>query len=358
MHTLQRILGTTLLVLLVACGSGTGATGVDDVQSDSADVQIAPQDTQDAVPGTDAVLDVTDVAQPKDIWIDSDVPPIDVPPADIADIQADIAPDIAVDIGVDTGDAFVAENCNGGFGGNGMCTNGLVCWAAPCPKCGMMPQGWCLPPLENGACYDYTTCDGGACYPATPMNGVSGWCLPAIATAGQCWGNASSLTPDCVSGNTCEGQFVCPPMGACPMADKPGTCTASPEQKGKVYLWERSGGIVSPGETVTVTWVNYTGASVFLPGCATYNIQTTSDYTTWKDLGPGVMCAWEGVAVEVPAGGYVNTLSWTAPNNGIGNYRFHGSYSVGCTPGKALSQANCTGSSEIDSDTFFVGMVP
>ncbi len=171
MHTLQRILGTTLLVLLVACGSGTGATGVDDVQSDSADVQIAPQDTQDAVPGTDAVLDVTDVAQPKDIWIDSDVPPIDVPPADIADIQADIAPDIAVDIGVDTGDAFVAENCNGGFGGNGMCTNGLVCWAAPCPKCGMMPQGWCLPPLENGACYDYTTCDGGACYNATPMNG-------------------------------------------------------------------------------------------------------------------------------------------------------------------------------------------
>ena len=178
----QSLLGIGALVL-AACGSGTGATGVDDALSDAGDAQIAPQDTvADVAP--DVTLDVqpadvpTDVVVPKDIvvdtWIDSDVPP---PPDIVApDAQPDTAQDVVdpVDAQVDVGDTFVAQNC-AGFGGSGTCPPGLACWNQPCPKCGVMAQGFCLPQLQSGGCYDYTACNGGACVKANPMSGVAGW---------------------------------------------------------------------------------------------------------------------------------------------------------------------------------------
>ena len=357
MATLQRFLGMTVVLALAACGSSTGTSATDTGPSDTGDGQITPEDAQDAattdVAGTDAVG--TDAVGPDAILLDTaDAPDADAATDEVYDNDATTT-DVASD-----GDAFgPPQNCNG-FGGGGSCPNGLTCWSYPCPKCGAPPQGWCLPTLANGACYDYTTCNGGACYNATPMSGIGGWCLPAVASAGKCWPNASEATADCFPGATCEGAFICPPMGACPKADSPGTCTPGAEQKGNVYLWERSGGIVSPGEKVTVTWVNNTGASIFLAGCSTYNVENSSDGTKWTDLGPTVFCVWEGNAVEVPAGAYFDALAWSAPNTFTGalNYRFHGSYGLGCTPGKPLSQAACTSTKDVTSDAFFVGAAP
>jgi hypothetical protein len=337
MATLQWFLTGAMTVALVACDSNSGAGGAGTPDSNTGDSQIAPEDAQDALQ-------------------DSGLP----------DAGPDATPDTAAtdaiagtDIASDTGDVFQAQNCIGS-GGSSTCTNGLTCWTPPCPKCGMMPQGWCVPPLTNGGCYDYTQCNGGDCHNANAMEGVAGWCLPANKIAGQCWPNSSGLIPDCYTDSTCFGASVCPPGAECLVADKPGQCTASDSQKGSVYLWERNGGIVSPGETVIVTWINYTSASIFLPGCSTYNLQTSPDSKTWTDKGPTIECVWEGNAVEVPSGGYADTQNWIAPSGPgtVTNYRFHGSYSTGCTPGKPISQGGCTGSNTADSQSFFVGYVP
>ena len=336
MATLRWLLTSATMVALVACGSNSGGSGAGTPDSDAGDSQIAPQDVQDT-------------AKP-DLTANDDTPNFADGTLDIANDSADAS---------DSGDAFQPQNCMGN-GGSSTCANGMTCWSAPCPKCGVMPQGWCLPPLKGGACYDYSQCNGGDCHNADPMNGVAGWCLPANKIAGQCWPNVSALIPDCYTSATCEGASICPPNAQCLVADKPGTCKPASEQKGSVILWERNGGIVSPGETVIVTWINYTSASIFLPGCSTYTLQTSPDSSTWTDKGPTVECVWEGNAVEVPAGGYVDTQSWIAPSGAgtVTNYRFHGSYSTGCTPGKPLSQGGCTGSNTADSQGFFVGYVP
>ena len=359
MKNLQWFLAGTMAVALSACGSNSGGSGSGEPASDGGDSQIAPEDALDV--GSDAVA--TDIAGPDSQdadaatevymtdWATYECPP---PGSD------DVAEDVQLDAG-DSGDTFgPPANCMGGIGGGGNCSNGLTCWSAPCPKCGVMPQGWCVPPLKGAACYDYTQCIGGDCYHAAPMNGVAGWCLPVNKVAGQCWPNVSELIPDCYTAATCEGASVCPPGAECLVADKPGTCKPAGEQKGSVILWERNGGVVSPGENVVVTWINYTGASIFLPGCGTYSIQTSPDSKTWTDKGPNIECVWEGIAVEVPAGGYFDTQAWTAPNGSgtVGNYRFHGTYSTGCAAGKPISQAGCTATSATDSSAFFVGYVP
>lgn len=153
---------------------------------------------------------------------------------------------------------------------------------------------------------------------------------------------------------------MCPPNAMCVMADKAGVCTASASQKGKVFLWERSGGLVSPGESVVVTWVNATEKSIFLPGCSTYNVNQSDSKGGWKDLGPSVTCVWEGNGVEVPAGGYYDTTSWTAPNDfsSTGSYKFTGGYAIGCKAGMPLSTAGCTSTKSVESDSFTVGLAP
>ena len=249
MAKLRWFLAGTLM--LAACGNDTGATGTDAGPQDAGDGTIAPLDAADAL--ADAVSDVaTDVAAD----IQTDVPPELAPdvPQDIApdaiadsadDVAADVAPDIAPDIATDSnGDAFVAEMCSGGFPGSGYCADGLLCWTYPCPKCGAMPTGFCVPPLTAGGCYDYTNCNGGECVNALPMSGVAGWCLAAINKAGSCWPDASAPLPDCYPGSTCEGAFICPPMGACPKADSPGTCKPGQDiRQGYRCSYKTTGGL-------------------------------------------------------------------------------------------------------------------
>ncbi len=342
MAMLRWILGSVVVLGLTACGTDAGGGGADAATGDLGDSQIAPQDTA----ATDATTpgDAADAA--------TDAVGTDAVGADAGGTDA-----VGTDTS-DTADTFTPQSCVGSGGSS--CTNGETCWTAPCPKCGVMPQGVCVPPLKGGGCYDYTHCTAGDCHNADPMNGVAGWCLPVVTAAGKCWPNASELIPDCYPGASCQGASICPQGAECLVADKPGTCTPAAAQNGSVYLWERNGGIVSPGEAVIVTWINLTSASIFLPGCSTYSIQTSPDSQVWTDKGPAAQCVWEGTAVEVPAGGYVDTMSWQAPNGTgtVGNYRFHGTYSTGCKAGQPISTGGCTGSGTADSTAFFVGYVP
>jgi hypothetical protein len=91
-----------------------------------------------------------------------------------------------------------------------------------------------------------------------------------------------------------------------------------------------------PGEQVKVTLTNGTSQSVFLPGCAVYSWHRKED-GVWVDKGPTIICSWEGVAVEVKAGG---TLVETTQNK-AGTWRLKTEYGVGCTPGLPLSAAGC-----------------
>lgn len=91
-------------------------------------------------------------------------------------------------------------------------------------------------------------------------------------------------------------------------------------------------------ESVEPRWENPTAESIFLPGCGTVELEQQSG-AAWEHLGPLVFCVWEGVAVKVAAGeSFVDPMTVI---NEAGTFRFTGAYSVGCTPGEALSQAGC-----------------
>ncbi len=99
---------------------------------------------------------------------------------------------------------------------------------------------------------------------------------------------------------------------------------------------------------VRASWYNGTDRSVFLPGCATVELWQLQA-SGWVNLGPGVACTWEGVAVEVPAGQTHLDPYGGAPRD-AGTYRLGGKYGVGCTPGVALSQAGCVAMLEATSN--------
>lgn len=275
--------------------------------------------------------------------------------ASALDAAVDAAADAKVDAPADSWQPGVV--CGSGAGGKG-CPAGQTCYAPPCPKCGIPPAGTCTPDLPIDGCYDYTACAKGVCASAKPLEGVSGFCLPWPA-AGACWPHASAALPVCYPGFTCEGASVCAPNAACAQPSQAGTCKADPGHTGQVILWARNGNMVGPNESVTVTWINATAASIFLPGCSTYDVETSKGGAAWKNLGPPVVCAWEGYAVEVKAGAYFDTHAWSAPNSVDGSsFRFSGSYSTGCVAGKPLSQAACTGSATTASEAFSVGLPP
>lgn len=365
------ILATVLCVLGCGTSAGGGAsqdasTTDDGILNDAgkADADVAGSE----IAGEDTLTDVA-----ADVPTGSDAPDIDTPDIFVKDsegtdvVLTDVAEDIApadiqpIDVTFPPDTDGNPEMCSSGFPGSGYCTTAdKVCWSPPCPKCGAKPMGWCVPAVSQPFCYDYTGCGSGVCHGAIGMQAQAGFCVEAIKKAGQCWPDASTLLPQCLSGSTCEGAFVCPPWAKCLKPSSPGNCVGDTAHQGKVYLWTRNGGLVGPGEVVTVTWVNLTDKPVFLPGCTTYNVHQGDGNGGWKDLGPPAACAWEGTAVEVPPGGYVDTMPWTAPNNmpsgNLPTYRLEGTYSVGCTPGQPISQGKCTGSTTVDSDTMTVGM--
>lgn len=318
-------------------GDGTGDAGEDvsadagvDVAQDSDTTEDADT-TQDAGADGDAGLDATDSSDGLDS-ADSDGPDDTVDAADAADSGP---PD-----GWTPGTMCSPMN--------GMCPSGQFCYEIPCPKCGAKPMGQCMPDLPLGGCYDYTACGADVCVGSDIGMGKAGTCKTKPA-AGQCWGQASSPVPACLPGSTCDATSLA----------ATGTCKADASQAGKVYLWVRNGTMISPGETTTVTWVNYTNESIFLGGCGTYSIYSSKDGTTWKDLGPGITCVWEGIAVEVKPGQYVDTNPWTAPGSMDGsNYKLIGDWATGCTAGKPLSQAGCKATNQATTAVMFVGLAP
>ena len=316
--------------------------------------------TSSTSPAVDAV-DVAETAGDSVVDTAADVPS-DASP-DAADVAADVVQDVVPDVAQDIAQDATADGWQPGVacgaGANGKtCPSGQICYVAPCPKCGTQPPGTCAPALPAQGCYDYTHCAVGACIAGKPQEGISGFCLP-LPSAGACWPDASTSLPACYPGSTCEGASLCAPKDACSQPSKPGACKPDAAHTGKVILWARNGSPVAPGEIVTVTWINGSAASVFLPGCTTYEIETSQGSGAWKNLGPPAVCAWEGYAVEVKPGGYFDTMPWPTPAKVNGaNYRFTGTYSTGCQPGKPLSQSACTGSASVVSEVFSVGLAP
>ena len=103
------------------------------------------------------------------------------------------------------------------------------------------------------------------------------------------------------------------------------------------------------------TWQNFTSQSIFLRGCGTVN-WSRLEGTGWIDHGAFVTCGWEGVAVEVAAGGSF-TESWSGtPTTPItaGTYRLSGPYGVGCTPGLGLTQAGCSAMLQVASNELVI----
>ena len=356
------------VVWLVACGSNEANSGLDaqgdptDALADALSADVADVAVVDVAPDVPVAMDVAPLDVPPLDVVPNDTVLTDLPPADVDLPPQDVIADVpALDIVAPDSDGNPMP-CQGGFMGGGTCSDpNQTCWSPPCPKCGAKPTGWCVPTVTSPLCYDYTGCSSGVCEAANGMAGLAGYCVDAVKP-GSCWPAASSALPQCYEGSTCEGAILCPPWAKCKQAAKPGTCTADMAHADQVDLWVRNGGLVSPGESVTVTWVNLTSKSVFLPGCSTYNVQQGDGNGGWKDLGPTVACVWEGTAVEVPAGGYVDTMPWTAPNTFTGGalpmYRLEGTYSTGCTPGQPISAGKCTGSAVVDSSNMTIGLAP
>jgi len=114
-----------------------------------------------------------------------------------------------------------------------------------------------------------------------------------------------------------------------------------------VLLWLKQDYYVPQG-TLHPKWFNLTGEAIFLPGCATYNIDHLVD-GNWLDMGPVIMCAWEGIAKKIEAGEGLAAETANVPGTFslVGTYRLRGTYYLGCTEGEPISAAQCTGSAEV-----------
>ncbi len=350
--------GTTVPV-----GTGTDATATDTASTD------AVADSDSAVADSDSAADLgTTLDTSGDVDAVGDTGPADADSLDAVESDATVSdgltgadstdatqPPDSTDISSSDVDATQPTAC--GMGGNN-CGLGLSCWTPSCPNCGAKPMGWCLPTLIPGNCYDYANCDSGICHGASPAQGKAGWCLAAV-DPGQCWPESSEKIASCYPGSTCEGASICPPNADCVAPDKPGTCTPSAGDVGKVILWPRSGGMVGPGQSVPVTWINNSKNPIYLGGCNTYNGESSSDGSTWKALPVQADCLWEGIEVKVLAGTYADTQAWMAPANpGLGQYRLSGDYATGCIDGKPLSQASCQSTATVKSAVLTVGLAP
>jgi hypothetical protein len=118
--------------------------------------------------------------------------------------------------------------------------------------------------------------------------------------------------------------------------------------------------VTSDGSIVPV-WQNQSQVSIFLYGCGTANVWKKNG-SDWVNRGTVVVCAWEGVSPEVPAGatladsgpGYAVLAVW-----GPGTYRLQGRYGVGCTnPELGQSKAGCTAFYDAISNEVTLTAVP
>jgi eight-cysteine-cluster-containing protein len=107
------------------------------------------------------------------------------------------------------------------------------------------------------------------------------------------------------------------------------------------------------GSPIKVELANGSSASVFLGGCSAFAWQTQEN-GKWVDKGPDHICVWEGIAKEVKAG----TSHSESLQRDQGTWRVVAGYSVGCAPGKPLSQAGCKASYTAYSAAFKVKSCP
>lgn len=196
--------------------------------------------------------------------------------------------------------------------------------------------------LDQGSC---ASTSGTTCGTVT-VCGSTIWCpdkdtCQAVATCKQGeteyadWDSCFTTGKQCRYATICGNTIVCG-EGSVSLTVADGNLTASDFFKG--------------------SWKNTTDADVYLPGCATVSLEKQHpDTKAWIDLGPAAVCAWEGYAVTLAAGGAtVDTMQMkgvtrdSAPNDakGVGTYRLRGDYWTGCTvadPPLPLSGGKCTG---------------
>lgn len=105
------------------------------------------------------------------------------------------------------------------------------------------------------------------------------------------------------------------------------------------------------GAEAVATLHNDTADTAFLAGCGGYFLQKLEG-GTWIDIGPFVVCVWEGIAQPVEAGGAFSA-SFLVPEK-AGTYRIHFPVSFGCIEGKPLSEAECDGMKDVYTPSFKV----
>jgi hypothetical protein len=242
----------------------------------------------------------------------------------------------------------------------GDCDAGQACVTQPCPHCGARPQSFCVKaPCQPDGCYVDADCrDGGSCYDANIPSGVMGFCEIPDDDPISCWSDSA-----CPGISRCDGLVTCPPCAICDAPNAAGTCRLQDGNQETVLLHVQYS-MVTPGETITATWYNFTSDDIFLSGCSTFSIDLKDSVSgQWVDQGPPFACAIEGIAVHLPAGQAHRTMSFTAPMDGMAGgpatYRLRGQYFTGCIVGQPLSSAKCTnGPFEIDSIEYLVGQAP
>lgn len=96
-------------------------------------------------------------------------------------------------------------------------------------------------------------------------------------------------------------------------------------------------------EQVLGTVHNDTEQTIFLAGCAIFGRQRR-EAGSWVEVGPAMMCGWEGLARPVDAHATTDESSrFELP----GQWRLSLRYGVGCAPDKPLSAASCAAMHEV-----------
>lgn len=104
--------------------------------------------------------------------------------------------------------------------------------------------------------------------------------------------------------------------------------------------------------TLTPTWYNDLDHSIYLPGCATVTFERLQNgEVTWS--GQAAQCGWVGDAHALGFADLWSDVGISAKDK-PGTYRATGMYYLGCTWGKPVSEAACTGKGSVTSNSIEV----